>query len=43
MIFTVTGSPEGRWTLSAAAPPLPTIPAAPLTELPGTVVTLPGT
>jgi outer membrane protein assembly factor BamB len=43
MIFTVTGSPEGRWALTAAAHPLPSIPVAPLTLLPGTVVPLPGT
>jgi outer membrane protein assembly factor BamB len=43
MIVTVTGSPDGKWSLTAAAPPLPSIGAAPLTVLPGTVVPLPGT
>jgi outer membrane protein assembly factor BamB len=43
MIFTVTGNPEGKWSLTAAAPPMPSIPIAPLTVLPGTVVEVPGT
>jgi outer membrane protein assembly factor BamB len=43
MIVTVTGNPDGRWLLTAAAPPMPSVPVAPLTVLPGIVVEVRGT
>jgi outer membrane protein assembly factor BamB len=43
MIVTVTGNPDGRWLLTAAAPPMPSIPVGPPTLLPGTVVEVRGT
>lgn len=41
LLVAVSGSPEGRWVLTASAPPLPQLEVAPLTVLPGTAAPLP--